>query len=156
MRPLLTGTQRVLLHLKLYLYKRISETQFEGTLGKDVRKTFVVTYGEAFAYLFEWSIAGVSRDERTESGFTRSSPEQTPGKETGSDWKYQVHLYLSRRGEATLAKVRVHEGTGNKGWRENGHGGATCSYNFDSLFSTPCHPRGKGTTLTGERQKRSR
>lgn len=75
-----------------------------------------------------------------------------PGKRTGNDWKYQVHLYLSRRGEATLAKVRVHEGSGNKGWRGErmvvgGH------MQLQLWFSPPVPPscREKGRRLRGER-----
>ena len=95
------------------------------------------------------------------------------GKRTGNDWKYQVHLYLSRRSKATLAKVRVHEG--NKGWgirdgeerewswekrrrRRTGH--MQLQLWFSLLGSVPLSCREKRrrlrrTRTKGERQKRS-
>lgn len=86
------------------------------------------------------------------------------GKRTGNDWKYQVHLYLSRRGEATLAKVRVHEGTGNKGWRGErmvvGGGGAhaVTTLILSSRPRATLVPEKRVRRLQGtdERQKRSR
>lgn len=108
-------------------------------------------------------IVGVSKDERTESGFTRRSPEQTRGKEleTIESTKF-IYIYRDEARQLWLKYVFM-RGRGIRDGKEREWGrGATCSYNFDSLFPVPCLSlsragrRDDALRRTGERQKRPR